>query len=143
MLHITEISKSFGTQVILDGASLHVKPGMRLGFVGPNGAGKTTLLRIIAGEESLDGGEINSRKDLRIGFLPQEIEEIADHVVIEEVLASFAGVLDMEHRLKDLGERIAAAYAGGSRRRRPRPERLLDEMGALADGLRSRQRLCP
>jgi ATP-binding cassette subfamily F protein 3 len=131
MLHITEISKSFGTQVILDGASLHVKPGMRLGFVGPNGAGKTTLLRIIAGEESLDGGEINSRKDLRIGFLPQEIEEIAGHLVIEEVLASFAGVLDMEHRLKDLGERIAAAYSGGAGAGDHDPERLLDEMGAL------------
>ncbi|MCJ7796604.1 MAG: ATP-binding cassette domain-containing protein, partial [Thermoleophilia bacterium] len=113
---------------------------MRLGFVGPNGAGKTTLLRIIAGDESLDGGEINSRKDLRIGFLPQEIEEIADHVVIEEVLTSFAGVLDMEHRLKDLGERIAAAYSGGAAAGHDaadhdaahhHPERLLDEMGAL------------
>jgi len=131
MLHITEVSKSYGTQVILDGASLHVKPGMRLGFVGPNGAGKTTLLRIIAGEESLDGGEINSPKDLRIGFLPQEIEEIADHVVIDEVLASFAGVLDMEHRLKDLGERIAAAYSGAADAVDDDPERLLDEMGTL------------
>ena len=117
MLHLTDISKSFGTQVVLDGACLHVKPGMRIGLVGPNGAGKTTLLRIVAGEMSLDAGEINGRKDLRIGFLPQEIEEIADHGVLDEVLASYADILAMEHRLKDLGDRLAHAY------RRRRPER--------------------
>ena len=70
MLHLTDISKSFGSQMLLDEASLHVKPGMRVGLVGPNGAGKTTLLRLIVGEMSLDGGEISARKDLRIGFLP-------------------------------------------------------------------------
>jgi len=81
MLHITDISKSFGDQVILESAGLHIKPGVRLGLVGPNGAGKTTLLRLIAGELSLDAGEITGRKDLRIGFLPQEIEEIAGSTV--------------------------------------------------------------
>ena len=107
MLHLNELSKTFGAQVILDEASLHVKPGMRLGLIGPNGAGKTTLLRIIAGEMSADGGEINARKDLKIGFLPQEIEEIADHTVMEEVLASYSDILDLEQRMRLLGERLA------------------------------------
>lgn len=111
MLHITEISKSFGSQTLLDKASLHIKPGMRVGLVGPNGAGKTTLLRLIVGEVSPDGGEINARKDLRIGFLPQEIEEIADHAVIDEVLASHAEVLAAERRIVELGHRISEAYA--------------------------------
>jgi ATP-binding cassette, subfamily F, member 3 len=111
MLHITDISKSFGSQVLLDEASLHVKPGMRIGLVGPNGAGKTTLLRLIAGEMSLDGGEISARKDLRMGFLPQEIEEIADHAVIEEVLASHLEVLSAERRIVELGHQISQAYA--------------------------------
>ncbi len=112
MLHLTDISKSFGTQTVLDEASLHVKPGMRIGLVGANGAGKTTLLRLIVGEMSLDGGEISARKDLRIGFLPQEIEEIADHAVIEEVLASHLEILDAERRMAELGEQIGRAYAG-------------------------------
>jgi ATP-binding cassette, subfamily F, member 3 len=134
MLHINEISKSFGSQVLLDHASLHVKPGMRLGLVGPNGAGKTTLLRLIAGEVSLDGGEITSRKDLRIGFLPQEIEEIADHAVVDEVLASYAPILDMEHRLKGLGETISTlcqAAERGEPNAAEESERLLQEMGSL------------
>ncbi len=111
MLHLTDISKSFGTQTVLDQASLHVKPGMRVGLVGPNGTGKTTLLRLIVGEMSLDGGEISARKDLRIGFLPQEIEEIADHAVIAEVLASHLDILSTERRIAELGEQIARFYA--------------------------------
>jgi len=120
MLHITDISKAFGSQVLLDEASLHVKPGMRVGLVGPNGAGKTTLLRIIVGEMSLDGGEISARKDLRMGFLPQEIEEIADHAVIDEVLASHAEVLTAERRIIELGHQISEAYAGTSTASRAR-----------------------
>ena len=119
MLHLTDISKSFGTQTVLDEASLHVKPGMRIGLVGANGAGKTTLLRLIVGEMSLDGGEISARKDLRIGFLPQEIEEIADHAVIDEVLASHLEILAAEHRMAELGEQLGRAYAVDGRARTP------------------------
>lgn len=139
MLHLTDISKSFGSQVILDKASLHVKPGMRVGLVGANGAGKTTLLRIIAGEMSLDGGEVSARKDLRIGFLPQEIEEIADHPVMDEVLASYADILTAEHRISELGRRLETAYSVD----RPSgaddvdPEELLRELGALQTAFES------
>ncbi len=138
MLHLTDISKSFGTQTVLDQASLHVKPGMRIGLVGANGAGKTTLLRLIVGGMSLDGGEISARKDLRTGFLPQEIEEIADHAVIEEVLASHLDILAAEKRIGELGDEISRAYetkdgaaAGTAAPPTADVDRLLDEMGAL------------
>jgi ATP-binding cassette subfamily F protein 3 len=127
MLHLTHISKSFGTQTVLDHASLHIKPGMRVGLVGANGAGKTTLLRLIIGEITPDEGEISARKDLRIGFLPQEIEEIAGHTVIEEVLASHIGILSAERRMAELGERISHAYAALG----DDPDELLRELGAL------------
>jgi ATP-binding cassette subfamily F protein 3 len=157
MLHITEIQKSFGSQVLLDGASLHVKPGMRVGLVGPNGAGKTTLLRLIVGDISLDGGEISGRKDLRMGFLPQEIEEIADHAVIDEVLASHAEILTAEHRMAELGHQIGEAYAaiaegrdsgasaaegrdpGSGGAASVDPEELLKELGALQTAFESAQ----
>ena len=138
MLHLTDISKSFGTQTVLDEASLHVKPGMRVGLVGANGAGKTTLLRLIAGEMSLDGGEISARKDLRIGFLPQEIEEIADHAVMDEVLASYADILSAEHRMAELSDQLAHAYSaapgtpgGSGGAAKLDPEELMRELGAV------------
>ncbi|GAB4249254.1 MAG: ABC-F family ATP-binding cassette domain-containing protein [Thermoleophilia bacterium] len=108
MLHIIDLEKSFGAQVVLEGASLHIKPGMRVGLVGPNGAGKTTLLRIIAGDLSPDAGDINARKGLRIGFLPQEIESLSGSTPLEEVLASYSSILAMEKRMHELGEKMAS-----------------------------------
>jgi ATP-binding cassette subfamily F protein 3 len=135
MLHLTDISKSFGAQAVLDGASLHVKPGMRVGLIGSNGAGKTTLLRLIVGEMSLDGGEISARKDLRTGFLPQEIEEIAHHAVIDEVLASHLDVLSAERRMAELGEQLSHAYGTGAAG--VDPDELLRELGAIQTAFES------
>jgi ATP-binding cassette subfamily F protein 3 len=133
MLHITDISKSFGSQVLFDEASLHIKPGMRVGLIGPNGSGKTTLMRLIVRQMSLDEGEITYRKGLRIGFLPQEIEEIADHAVIDEVLASHSEVLTAEHRMAELSRKIGEAYAVAAEGGTPAedPEKLLEELGVV------------
>ena len=119
MLHITDISKSFGSQVLFDEASLHIKPGMRVGLIGPNGAGKTTLMRLIVGEMSLDEGEITYRKGLRIGFLPQEIEEIADHAVIDEVLASHSEILTRRTPHHGAGPSDQRGLCRHGRRRHP------------------------
>jgi ABC-2 type transport system ATP-binding protein len=81
MLHITDISKSFGSQVLFDEASLHIKPGMRVGLIGPNGAGKTTLMRIItgqlrarSGDVIISGHKMPDKNALRsIGYAPQPI----------------------------------------------------------------------
>lgn len=131
MLHLNEISKSFGGQVVLNQASLHVKPGMRIGLVGPNGAGKTTLLRLIAGEISLDGGEISGRKDLRLGFLPQEIEQISGHTVLGEVLASYEEVLSAERRMLELGELIGRMSEVSSRADHSELDPLLRELAEV------------
>lgn len=138
MLHLNDICKSFGTQKVLDHASLALRPGMRVGLVGANGAGKTTLLRLIAGEITPDEGEIMAPKGLRIGFLPQEIETSADGIVLEEVLSSHAEVLALERRIAELGmllsrsgSEAAAGSAPGSRSLTPPPESLLKELGIL------------
>jgi ATP-binding cassette subfamily F protein 3 len=93
------------------------------------------------GELSPDGGEISARKGLRIGFLPQEIEEIADHGVIDEVLASYSEVLTAERRIVELGQQIGQAYSSGpsgdsegaDQGGIPEPDELLREMGALQE----------
>ncbi len=138
MLHLINICKSFGAQRVLEQASLHLRPGMRVGLVGANGAGKTTLLRMMAGELSPDEGEITAPKGLRIGFLPQEIEEIAGHSVMEEVLASHAEVLALERRIEELtgvlggsgADALTSPPRSGSRRQ-GQADRWLKELGAL------------
>jgi ATP-binding cassette subfamily F protein 3 len=68
------IRKSFGSRLILDGLDLDVEPGARVGMIGPNGGGKSTLLRIVAGEDSADGGEVTHRRGLVLAYLPQQLE---------------------------------------------------------------------
>jgi len=75
MLLLESVTKHFATKTILKEASAHLRPGSRVGLVGPNGIGKTTLLRLILGEQPLDGGRIRKRPRLRIGYLPQDLEE--------------------------------------------------------------------
>jgi ATP-binding cassette subfamily F protein 3 len=71
LLQIQGVHKSYGDQVLLDGADATLIEDVKVGFVGRNGAGKSTLLRILLGEEELDAGEILPHPNLRVGYLRQ------------------------------------------------------------------------
>ncbi len=71
LLQITEACKSYGDQVLLDGAEATLSDNVKVGFIGRNGAGKSTLLRVLLGEEELDSGEIVRHSSLRLGYLRQ------------------------------------------------------------------------
>lgn len=74
LLSAKDIRLTFGYQTVLDGATLALVAGEKVGLVGRNGCGKTSLLKILSGERAPDGGEISRRRELRIGYLPQEFE---------------------------------------------------------------------
>lgn len=71
LLQIREAYKSYGNQVLLDGADATLTDDVKVGFVGRNGAGKSTLLRVLLGEEELDHGEVIRHPKLRLGYLRQ------------------------------------------------------------------------
>ena len=73
MIHIIDISKAYGDQVLFDKASLVIGSGERIGLVGRNGHGKSTLFRMLLGDESYDSGEIRIPSDLRVGHLEQHL----------------------------------------------------------------------
>jgi ATP-binding cassette subfamily F protein 3 len=75
MIQIEMISKAFGPQVVFAQATAYLQMRTRVGLVGPNGSGKTTLLRLINGEETPDSGTIRTPAGLRVGYLPQELEQ--------------------------------------------------------------------
>src|SRR5689334_2436837 len=67
-----DLVKSFGERRILDGVSLSIHGGERVGLVGANGSGKSTLARILAGLESPDGGSVAQRRGAAVSYLAQE-----------------------------------------------------------------------
>src|SRR5712692_10357837 len=71
LLQITKAYKTYGDQVLLDGAEATISDNVKVGFIGRNGAGKSTLLRILLGEEELDSGEVIRHPSLRLGYLRQ------------------------------------------------------------------------
>ncbi len=71
LIQIRDAHKSYGEQVLLDGAEATLIDDVKVGFVGRNGAGKSTLLRILLDEEELESGEVLKHPDLRIGYLRQ------------------------------------------------------------------------
>jgi len=73
MIHLSNISKQHGAQVLFRDASFQILPASRSGLVGPNGAGKTSIFRLIMGEEELDGGEITKAKTTTVGYFSQDV----------------------------------------------------------------------
>lgn len=71
VLNIEHISKIYGDKVIFDDASAGIHEGDKIGIVGINGTGKTSLLRMIAGEETPDGGQLVQKNGLTYAWLPQ------------------------------------------------------------------------
>ncbi len=71
LMQIKQACKSYGEQVLLDGADATISDDVKVGFIGRNGAGKSTLLRILLGEEELDSGEVTRHPNLQIGYLRQ------------------------------------------------------------------------
>ena len=89
-------------QVILDGISLTLHDRERVGLLGRNGAGKTTLLKILAAAEHADTGEVLPRRDLRIGWLPQEARLNPELTVRDAILEGARDIQDMITRYEAL-----------------------------------------
>jgi len=90
LLNCTELSKSFGANPLFTGISLNISEGERIGVLGPNGAGKSTLLKIVAGLETPDDGEVTGRRDLRLAYLAQDEEFVAEQSIREVLSAALA-----------------------------------------------------
>ncbi|HUL00166.1 MAG TPA: ABC-F family ATP-binding cassette domain-containing protein, partial [Nitrospirota bacterium] len=83
MLQVTNISKSFGKQVLFDDISFTVNPRERIGLIGRNGTGKTTLFHMILSEEHPDSGTISTPTGYTIGHLSQHIH-FTEKTVLKE-----------------------------------------------------------
>ncbi|QSV45887.1 ABC-F family ATP-binding cassette domain-containing protein [Geobacter benzoatilyticus] len=102
MIHLSNITKQHGAQVLFRDASFQILPGSRTGLVGPNGAGKTTIFRIITGEEEVDAGEITCAKKTTIGYFSQDVGDMSGRSALEEVMAGSAETVRLAAELKEM-----------------------------------------
>jgi ATP-binding cassette, subfamily F, member 3 len=106
MIHLSNITKQHGSQVLFREASFQILPGTRSGLVGPNGAGKTSLFRIITGEEEVDAGEITLAKKTTIGYFSQDVGDMAGRSALDEVMAVSSETVRLAGELKAMEEQM-------------------------------------
>lgn len=100
ILSCNNISKSFGTDVIIKSCSFNIEDHEKAAIVGINGAGKSTLLKIITGEEPADTGIVTLAKDKTLGYLAQQQDLRSDRSIYDELLSVKQYILDMENELR-------------------------------------------
>jgi ATP-binding cassette subfamily F protein 3 len=114
VLIASDIAKDMAGEPLLRGVSFRLERRDRMTLSGRNGAGKTTLLRMLAGETSVDGGELSFAKDVRIALHDQRPPRDRDRSLRDYVLSGAKDLLDLEARLAELEHAMAAGATDGA-----------------------------
>ncbi len=107
MLNIHNLSVAFGGEYLFEEITFRLGAGDRIGLIGKNGAGKSTLLKILSKEMEPDSGQIAAEKDLKIGFLKQDIDFIEGRTVLDEAYQAFEEIKRLEKRLEEINHQLA------------------------------------
>ena len=93
VIEFTNVSKSFGDRLLIDNLSFKVPAGAIVGIIGPNGAGKSTLFRMIAGKEQPDSGEIKLGQTVKMAFVDQNRDDLANEKTVWEDISGGLDIL--------------------------------------------------
>ncbi len=107
MLNVHNLTVSFGGVPLFESISFRLTQGDRVGLIGKNGAGKSTLLKVLASEQSSDEGQVSRDKEVRVGFLKQDIDFEAGRTVMEEAEQAFGEIKTLESDIERLHTEIA------------------------------------
>lgn len=107
IVDLNQVTKSYAGDKVLDGISMQVMEGERVGLIGRNGEGKSTILKLIAGMEIADSGLVTRKKDAKIGMLDQIPEGLSGSTVVEVLEQSFTELLAVQTQMADLEEQMA------------------------------------
>lgn len=109
LVTVFKVSLTFIERKVFHEIGLQVEPGNRIGLVGPNGSGKTTLLRLIMGEISPDSGEVRVAKGIRVRYLPQDVQESLSGHLLQSVLDSVPGIVQLKNELINVEKSLRVA----------------------------------
>ena len=106
MLNIHNLSVSFSGEYLFEEISFKLISGDRVGLIGKNGAGKSTLLKLLSKEMELDSGSIAFEKDVKTGFLRQDIDFDKGRTVLEEAYQAFEEIKELELKQNQINKKL-------------------------------------
>jgi ATP-binding cassette subfamily F protein 3 len=109
LLSLANIRHQYGTQIVLDGATVAIDPGEKVGLVGRNGSGKTTLMRVMLGALEPDAGAIQLQRGARVGYLSQDPDLEPDETLRDAAEQAFADLHELHVRLNRVFDEMASA----------------------------------
>jgi ATP-binding cassette, subfamily F, member 3 len=108
MLNIHNLSVSFGGTYLFEEVTFRLGSGDRVGLVGKNGAGKSTMLKILAGDFKPDSGQIATEKEVKMGFLRQDIDFEQGRSVLDEAYEAFVEIKAVEKKLESINHQLVS-----------------------------------
>jgi ATP-binding cassette subfamily F protein 3 len=112
MISINDLTFLIGSRALYDEANWHIKPGERIGLIGANGTGKSTLLKIIVGEYAPSSGSVSMSKDLKIGYLNQDLLSYeSHHTILHVAMEAFERQNQIHDEIEELLKKIETDYS--------------------------------
>lgn len=148
LFSLTDAKIGYGGPPLLDGISLVIEPGERIGLLGRNGAGKSTLMKFVAGELDLDDGECRRQPGLRVARLTQEVPVGEDRTIYDVVAAGLGDVGTLLADYHHLSHEYASSHSDRIAKQIDRLQHELDitggwDSGQMVDRILTRMSLPP
>ena len=102
LIWINDVSIGFGGALLLDGVSLQIEAGERIGLLGRNGSGKSTLMKLLVGDIAPDKGQIVRSGDVKIAMLPQDVPDDLPGTVYDVVASGSQEHVELLHEYHEL-----------------------------------------
>lgn len=112
MIAINNLTFEIGARALYDDANWHIKPGEKIGLIGANGTGKTTLLKIIVGDYTPTSGTISMAKDLKMGYLNQDLlSSQVDNTILHVAMEAFERQNQLHDEIEGLLKKLETDYS--------------------------------
>ena len=111
MIAINNLIFEIGARALYDEANWHIKPGEKIGLIGANGTGKTTLLKIIVGDYAATSGTISMAKDIKIGYLNQDLLSYqSDKSILHVAMEAFERQNQLHTEIESILKKLETEY---------------------------------
>lgn len=124
-----DCSLQLGGKAIVENLDLRIAEGERIGLIGPNGSGKSSLLKLLSGQYKPDGGSVIVPRDVRIGYLPQDVELESEKTLLDYVLSSVPGREEISRAIEETTAKLERRALEGA------DEEELTELGVSVGAL--------